>query len=305
MANTYDSGSMPFPSQQESPDHYPAEQQPPRPASEPAFAAPPSSTAPPPAYTPQPSTIPSRQEQAGGPPAQRPREPAPRPWWRGPLGIVVALAILALLFVGGWAIANPSASGGTGASSTVAVPAAAQDMQQTIINTIQTVQPSVVQVTSRGAKGGAVGAIGSGEILTSDGYIVTNDHVVAGFTSYTATLANGQTLAAELVGTAPQDDLAVLKVAATNLRPIQIANSSAVQVGQFAVALGSPLGLEQSATQGIVSALDRQASEGLSGPTLTGLIQRPADQAWTGGEHGAGLPRHPGRDGDARGSSRV
>src|SRR5260370_8791315 len=102
MANTYDSGSVPFPSQQESPDHRPVEQQPPHPASEPAFVARPSSTAPPPAYTPQPSTIPSWQEQRGGP-------PPPRPWWRGPPGIVVAPAGLALPFAGRSAIPPPSA----------------------------------------------------------------------------------------------------------------------------------------------------------------------------------------------------
>jgi S1-C subfamily serine protease len=187
------------------------------------------------------------------------------------------VALLALLVVGGWggahqntATESSTSTGGT----TVVVPPSAQDLQQTIINTIRIVQPSVVQITSSGSSQG--GAIGSGEILTADGYIVTNDHVVAGFTQFTATFANGQTLPAHLVGGAPQEDLAVLKVAGSNMRPITFANSSTVQVGQFAIALGSPLGLEQSATQGIVSALDREASEGSSGPTLVGLIQTSA-----------------------------
>jgi S1-C subfamily serine protease len=80
------------------------------------------------------------------------------------------------------------------------------------------------------------------------------------------------------VGEAPENDLAVLKIQASNLQPITFADSSKVQVGQFAIALGNPLGLENSATFGIVSALNRSASEQPSGPagTLTGLIQTSA-----------------------------
>ncbi|HEX6796816.1 MAG TPA: trypsin-like peptidase domain-containing protein, partial [Ktedonobacterales bacterium] len=137
------------------------------------------------------------------------------------------------------------------------------------------VEPSVVKITSV-APGGE--AIGSGDILTSDGYIVTNDHVVRGYSSYTVTLTNGKTYTATLVGQDPQDDLAVLKIAATNLKPIAFANASAVRVGAFAVAIGYPLGLQESATLGTVSALNGTASEAPSGPAseLTGLVQTTA-----------------------------
>jgi S1-C subfamily serine protease len=188
---------------------------------------------------------------------------------------IAALVTISLLVAGAWALGNRSATGaaagntGTG----VVVPPAAQDLQQTLINVVHAVQPSVVQVTSSGAQGEA---IGSGEILTSDGYIVTNNHVVSGFTSFKVTLASGKTLPARLVGGSPQDDLAVLKVGAAGLHPIIIGSSHNVQVGQFALAMGSPLGLEQSATQGIISALNRAASEGQGGPTLVGLIQTSA-----------------------------
>jgi S1-C subfamily serine protease len=160
---------------------------------------------------------------------------------------------------------------GAHAAPTVAVAPSAQDLQQTIENVIHTVQPSVVEVTSEGA-------IGSGDILTTDGYIVTNDHVVQGFNTFSVTLSSGKTLPAQVVGQDAQDDLAVLKVSITNAQPIALADSSKVQVGEFAIAVGNPLGLQQSATLGIVSALNRTASEGPQGPApeLTGLIQTSA-----------------------------
>ncbi len=165
---------------------------------------------------------------------------------------------------------------GQSAAPTVVVPPSAADLQQTVVNVIRTVQPSVVEITSSGNGGGAVG---SGEIITNDGYIVTNDHVVDGFSSYSVTLANGQSYPATLKGQAPDDDLALLKIDAKSLTPIAFAESKNVQVGQFAIAIGSPLGLEQSATFGIVSAVNRTATEGSDGPArypLTGLIQTSA-----------------------------
>ena len=103
---------------------------------------------------------------------------------------------------------------GQSAAPTVVVPPSATDLQQTVVNVIRTVQPSVVEITSSGNGGGAVG---SGEIITDDGYIVTNDHVVDGFSSYSVTLANGQSYPATLKGQAPDDDLALLKIDAKNL----------------------------------------------------------------------------------------
>jgi S1-C subfamily serine protease len=213
------------------------------------------------------------------PPGQAPAAKAPpdrrRPTWRGPLAGIAALAATALLISGGMAIGRATAPDGTSVKSatTTAASSNAQDLQQNVINVIHAVQPSVVEVMSRNAQGGA---IGSGEILRVDGYIVTNHHVVAGFSTFTVTLATGQTVPAQLVGAAPQDDLAVLRVQLADLRPISIGDSRTVQVGQFAIAMGSPLGLQQSATLGIVSALDRQATEAQSGPFLAGLIQTSA-----------------------------
>jgi S1-C subfamily serine protease len=162
----------------------------------------------------------------------------------------------------------------------VAVPTTARDLETTVQAVIGTVAPSVAEIQCNGGNGQSNGqSIGSGDIIRADGYIVTNDHVVRGHTSCTVMLANAQSLPAQLVGEAPADDLAVLKVApASALPPINVADSGQVQTGAFVLAIGSPLGLSQSATFGIVSALNRTASEAPDGPagTLTGLIQTSA-----------------------------
>jgi Trypsin-like peptidase domain len=164
---------------------------------------------------------------------------------------------------------------GAGASSATTA-ASAHGVQQKVVSLVSAAQKSVVEVTS--VKPGEE-ALGSGEILTTSGYIVTNEHVVAGFCSHQATLSGGRTVQAQLVGQAPQNDLAVLKITPTgNLQPITVGTSSALQVGDLVVAIGNPLGLRQSATLGIVSALNRTATEAPSGPagTFTGLIQTSA-----------------------------
>jgi S1-C subfamily serine protease len=162
-----------------------------------------------------------------------------------------------------------AASGLGGNSRTLS---AAQDE---MVSLVQKVDPSVVQVQSKSA---VKSAIGSGEIFTSDGYIVTNSHVVHGFQDYSVLLADNRTIPARLVADVVEEDLAVLKITADNLTPIAIGDSSKVQVGDFALALGSPLGLQQSATTGIISALNRSGTEITSqGPvTLRGMLQTSA-----------------------------
>ncbi|HET9981105.1 MAG TPA: trypsin-like peptidase domain-containing protein, partial [Ktedonobacterales bacterium] len=209
--------------------------------------------------------------------------PDASPRRRAPLVALASILLLVVaLFAAGCSVdtSGQTSSGNDGSqlggSQTVAVPPAATDLQQTIINVIAAVQPSVVEVQASGGASG--GSIGSGEVITADGYIVTNDHVVAGFSSFTVALANGKQLPARLIGQSPQDDLAVLKVDGQTLHPITLGDSSKVLVGQFAIAIGSPLGLTQSATFGIISALNRSAQEGSGGPAsiLTGLIQTSA-----------------------------
>jgi putative serine protease PepD len=102
-------------------------------------------------------------------------------------------------------------------------------------------------------------ALGSGFVIDSEGHIVTNDHVVADASSISVEFADGATYDAQLVGADPSTDVAVVKVDApsSELKPVQFGDSSAVQVGDNVVAIGSPLGLDETVTSGIVSALNR------------------------------------------------
>ncbi len=100
-------------------------------------------------------------------------------------------------------------------------------------------------------------SLGSGVIVSPEGYILTNNHVVAGATEILVTTSDKRQYKARVVGTDPKTDLAVLKVDATNLPAITIADSSKVQVGDYALAIGDPFGVGETVTMGIVSATGR------------------------------------------------
>jgi S1-C subfamily serine protease len=100
--------------------------------------------------------------------------------------------------------------------------------------------------------------IGSGFIITSDGYIVTNNHVVQNARELNVILRDQKTVyPATIVGTSPDDDIAVLKINASNLPTLRFGNSDNLEVGQLAIAIGSPLGQQNSVTKGVISALHR------------------------------------------------
>jgi putative serine protease PepD len=159
------------------------------------------------------------------------------------------------------------------------------------------VKPSVVTVIVRSA---GQEAEGSGIILRSDGVILTNDHVVAAAGAapgITVQLSNGQKATATVVGTDPATDLAVIKAqGVSGLKAATIGNSSSLQVGDTVLAIGSPLGLEETVTQGIVSALDRTitvAGDNHSSETLQDAIQ--TDAAINPGNSGGPLVNSAGQ----------
>lgn len=164
--------------------------------------------------------------------------------------------------------ARTSASSATGTGNAV-------NLQRAYVSTIRRVLPSVVEIkTSSG--------LGSGVIFDRSGDIVTNAHVVSGARSFQVFLAGSVTpLKATLLGSYPPDDLAVIRVTgAAHLVPAHFADSSKLQVGQIVLAMGNPLGLASSATDGIISAVGRTVSEparnGSPGATLPDAIQTSA-----------------------------
>ena len=100
-------------------------------------------------------------------------------------------------------------------------------------------------------------ALGSGVIISKDGYIVTNYHVISAATKITVKTHDGKVYTAKLIGSDPKTDLAVIKIDANNLKPITFTDSDKIEVGDITLAIGNPFGLRESVTAGIVSALNR------------------------------------------------
>ncbi len=155
-----------------------------------------------------------------------------------------------------------------------------QQFEKIIVEVVEKVVPSVVSVsTTKLARVDLSRVVplkgqGSGVILTDDSYIVTNAHVVRGARDVDVTLNDGRLLNAVVVGESAIKDLAVLKIDATDLTPIELGDSSSLKVGQFAIAVGNPLGLGNTVTFGIVSAVDRTIKS--RRVFLEGLIQTSA-----------------------------
>lgn len=191
-----------------------------------------------------------------------------------------ALALLAGALLAASAGCSSGASASVSASDSTGgpgpAPSVSNDLQTQYEHTVAAVLPSVVQIT-------AGDSLGSGIVYDTNGDIVTNAHVVGSATSFQVTLADSSSpFAATLVYSYPTNDLAVIKL--TNppggLKPAVFADSGKVAVGQIVLAMGNPLGLSSSVTQGIVSAVGRTVSEPRSedspGATIPNMVQTSA-----------------------------
>jgi putative serine protease PepD len=167
---------------------------------------------------------------------------------------------------------TPAASTGASAPTTLVIPA--QPIEAVAAKLVPSVVNIVIDLPSRF---GTASAVGSGVIIRSDGYILTNNHVVEGASKIVVRLGTTD-YTATVVGTDPSSDLAVVKIAKTGLTSATLGSSAGLQVGEGVVAVGSPFGLDKTVTSGIVSALHRtNLTQDQSGVTAyTNLIQTDA-----------------------------
>ena len=181
-----------------------------------------------------------------------------------------AVIVISLVFGGtaGGALGYLAADFSNGVSNTTSQvsesskPVAITPATETVSQIVQNVKPSVVSIKAEGNSGSGTG---SGFIYREDGYIVTNNHVAAPAINggkLTVYLEDKTSFEAKLVGRNASYDLAVLKIDATGLKPVNIGDSSAINVGDLTVAFGSPLGLTGTVTSGIVSAINRPVTAG-------------------------------------------
>jgi putative serine protease PepD len=141
-------------------------------------------------------------------------------------------------------------------------------LQSRFVRVVRNVSPSVVLIETNAG-------LGSGVVYDDNGNIVTNAHVVAGANTFTVTLANGHRHPATLLGSFPPNDLAVVHVEGDTPPPAHFGHSKALAVGDIVFAIGNPLGLRSSVTEGIISSLGRTVSEG-NGIALPSVIQTSA-----------------------------
>jgi len=204
-------------------------------------------------------------------------------WWLAPLvGAAVAGGVVAAVSLGG----GSSSSSPKTSHARLRPAAAALAFQRAITAVVHELSPSVVQIQSPSG-------LGSGVVFDSDGDIVTNNHVVGNGSRGPFTVTAGaHSYGASLVGSFPPDDLAVVRVSGAHLTPAAFANSRVLDVGDFALAIGNPLGLRSSVTDGIVSAFRQGVSEG-NGVALPLMIQTSA--AINPGNSGGALADLQGR----------
>ncbi|GIE29752.1 hypothetical protein Ait01nite_027970 [Actinoplanes italicus] len=178
-----------------------------------------------------------------------PAAPLPRAARRWPVAVILLSGLTGLAGAGGYMLGHGDTE-----------PAPVIGSSPGLVAAAARALPGVVSVQVRTGSGGASG---SGFVFDDRGHIVTNNHVVAGNGSVSVVGADGRRLVAEVVGTDPASDIAVLRVpSSAALQPLTAADPATTRVGEPVLAVGSPLGLSGTVTAGIISALDREVRLG-------------------------------------------
>ena len=231
---------------------------------------------------------------------KKPRQPGrPVSLTRKSLALLIALCVVVSAFFGfgGSYLANALNGGHSGSSKTASVSKNGYKLEDatgskmTVQEVTNKTKDSVVEIKTESVSADAwmqqyvTEGAGSGVIMTADGYIMTNNHVIDGASKITVTTSDDKEYEAKLVGTDSITDIAVLKISAKNLTPATYGNSDQLAVGDMAVAIGNPLGeLGGTVSAGIISALDRELA--IDGKTMT-LLQ--TDASINPGNSGGGL----------------
>lgn len=231
---------------------------------------------------------------------KKPRQPGrPVSLTRKSLALLIALCVVvsALFGFGGSYLANALNGGHSGSSKTASVSKNGYKLEDatgskmTVQEVTNKTKDSVVEIKTESVSADAwmqqyvTEGAGSGVVMTADGYIMTNNHVIDGASKITVTTSEDKEYEAKLVGTDSITDIAVLKISAKNLTPATYGNSDQLAVGDMAVAIGNPLGeLGGTVSAGIISALDRELA--IDGKTMT-LLQ--TDASINPGNSGGGL----------------
>ena len=228
-------------------------------------------------------------------PRKKEIQAAPTAWWQSPTpsksgkGTVALIAVLAGS-LGGFLGVNAAGGDLFNRAQLVSSTSTIQRAPDSVAGIAQRVLPSVVSISTRSISGGGTG---SGFVIDSSGYILTNNHVISKAAqtggSIQVSLSDGSFYSAKVIGRDVSYDLAVLKITAPGLKALQFGDSDAIAVGDLVIAIGSPLGLTGTVTTGIISAKNRAVTAGESNSESSFINALQTDAAINPGNSGGPL----------------